>query len=1022
MPVMPTRLLFVLLCLRLSAAAQDAFYTHYQTFGEEAGYKVFERPGAITQDRRGLVWIGSDNGLYAFDGTHFRNYRHQNSDSLSLPGNQVSFLFQDSKGVYWTSVSGQGLYLFDPATGAFRRFHYKNENGFSIHQYIINLPCEAASGIIWFPLPGFGIAAYNRATNEVVPYKICPAGNCGLYMSASWVTAITEDPADSTLWLASNKGLLHFFPRSGRVAVFQKSGAANIYTFLFFDQQQRFWLGTWSDGLVLFNRATTTFTQYKWASSGRAGTRNICTGIGQHSNSQLWVGSIDRSLMLFDIETGTFRTVRGNRAGNDPLMAVSLLQNGQGVLWVANQQTLVRLPAADDFFLQHSLVPAMQQAPEAHGAYSFLRVGDTVYAGIFYGGNLIAYHLKTHGQKRYVLPNKKHLGITTLSKDASNRIWVCGTSGTYLFHPRTGTFSKPHAPAAVPDLFHWPASVILHCADETVWLGTRRGLVWWDAAHDSVRVYGYDSSGQNGLRLNTATNRINALYKDRNGNLWFGNNEHGLACYRHATGTIHYFNSTRHKSYPNGNCISITESADGAILFTLDHKGLYVLKQPFEPTETITDAGSGANFPSDNISQVFKDRDGRYWLFTADGLYAFDFSTSRAMRYGTEDGLVENNLYGFPYQDNEGWMYLGFGDCFQQFDPRRLLANKTNAGMLHLASLKINGKEWPVHPDYLSALSLNYTQANMAFDFGMLSRAQQTTGLQYAYKLDGLEHDWTYTGAKTFGQYNSLAPGHYTLRIKAAGRDGTWLPTQLALPIVIHPPWYNTWWFYSIIGLLCAALLYALHRYRIRTLLRLQQMRTQIASDLHDDIGATLTGISFYSELVKMQLPEQDGVLKNMLDKIGGNARSAVTAMSDAVWVINPANDGLETMAARIKSQALERCGERGIECGFDLHEHTPKKLSMLQRKNVYLIFKEALHNAIKYSGCSRMFIVLHQTEASLCLEVKDDGRGFDKTQVQGLGNGLENMKRRAAEMKASLTIATVPGSGTQVRLHVKIT
>lgn len=349
------------------------------------------------------------------------------------------------------------------------------------------------------------------------------------------------------------------------------------------------------------------------------------------------------------------------------------------------------------------------------------------------------------------------------------------------------------------------------------------------------------------------------------------------------------------------------------------------------------------------------------------------------------------------------------------------MQSQPDVGPPHLAFLKINGTEWPVNPKYLSSLSLNHKQSNIAFDFAALS-SQQTTGLQYAYKLDGLEKDWNYVGSKTSGQYNNLAPGKYRLCLKVANRFGKWSQKEWQLPVIIHPPWYGSWWFYTLVGVFSAALLYSLYRYRIGQILKLQHMRTQIASDLHDDIGSTLTSISFYTEMIKMQLQEKDTALKKLLDKIGSNARNAVSAMSDSVWVINPNNDITQNLMTRMKNHALEICGERNIECNFETVELRQTKLDMLQRKNIYLIYKEALHNAIKYSGCNSIRISFLQTDTELKLSVEDNGKGFDLAKVDGYGNGLDNMKRRAEKIKANFGVETAPGKGTSVILHMKIT
>jgi signal transduction histidine kinase len=209
---------------------------------------------------------------------------------------------------------------------------------------------------------------------------------------------------------------------------------------------------------------------------------------------------------------------------------------------------------------------------------------------------------------------------------------------------------------------------------------------------------------------------------------------------------------------------------------------------------------------------------------------------------------------------------------------------------------------------------------------------------------------------------------------------------------------------------------------QMNQMLKLQQVRLQIASDLHDDMGSTLTSISYYSELVKMHLKEDNALLKPILDKIGNNARNIVNAMSDIVWVINPKNDNTSDLISRMKFNAAEMLGEKNIQYAFKTNDDIEKlKLSMEYRKNLYLIYKEAMNNAVKYSQCSKVEIDFVQSDRQLSLHINDNGKGFDIQNVNE-GNGLINMKRRAEEINAHFEICSAQNKGTHIRLTCKIT
>jgi len=836
---MRKRLLFIFLLLyTLAATAQEPFYIHCQTFDERDGYKVFEKPEFITQDNKGLLWIASDNGLFSFDGSHFKNYRHRRNDSTSVPANRVVYNYQDKAGTYWTAVPGHGLYNFHPQTGTFSRFRYNNQHAFNIHGQRLSLPMETKDGTLWFPLPNYGLARYDRQQNRVTPFKICPPESCGSYYNTSLVTRLAEDPNDGTLWAVSNDGLIHFFPSKGQYTVYRdesrtrdKRILGQVYTALFFDNRQQLWLGSWGFGLKKFNPRTKSFEEYRWTPV-ITGTKNICYGIGQYDANNLWINTIDAGLIVFNTSTHQFRTVRKNGDNSEPLLTQQMVQNSTGVLWLANRKNIIRINPAENFFTFYSLEKMFDKTPTAQGVYSFIRHGNSLFMGVLHDGYLAEYNFRNHRYKIYnPFPNLMR-GVRCLAKDHQGNIWVGGSTGITIFDPNTKSFRKPVPPYNLPRLFGMLTYAIQHDHDGTIWLGTEEGLIHYNPEQKKARRFTYDTVNNKPVSDNKYFAHTYTLYKDSQGNIWFGNAVIGLGCYRRATNEVFFFDKARNKNYPEGNCTSITESTDGSILFAVEFAGLSVLKNPFTRKESISVLNASDGLPSDDISRVFKDKRNNIWLFTANGLCWFDAPTGRIRRFGMEDGLAETIIRSKPYQDEDGNMYLGFGQSFQAFNPQHLLASREHRGFIHLASLQVSGKDWPRDPAYVSSLRLTHKQNNIVFEFAFLS-PNHTPGFHYAYKLDGLEKDWNHTNDKTFGQYNNLSPGRYTLCIRAMNRNGGRDKSEYALSIIIKPPWHGTVWFYSLIGLLAAGVIYALFRYRISRLRHENKLKAEFTKKLH---------------------------------------------------------------------------------------------------------------------------------------------------------------------------------------------
>lgn len=1004
--------------LHFCSPAQSPFYTNYQTFDEKDGYQTFGRPAYITFDKEGLLWIGGDHGLYRFDGTHFKNYRHETGDTNSLPFNLVNFNYQDRHGNYWVAVANFGLYRFFPETGKFKKWRFNNESRFNIHNYQLALPFEDRSGTLWFVVPNFGLARWEGETNRLNPYPICETNSCGTYYSVSWVTAAAEDPADGTFWLGSNDGLVHFFPSSGKFKVFRdvqtKTGSGslsgNIINRVYFDNRHQLWLGTWGRGLKRFDRLTSSFKEYKW-STAVDGSGNICIGIGRYDSTRMWIATVDEGIILFDTKEKMFIPIKKITEKDAVLSPLHMSQRG-AVLWLADARRLIRLDPKDNLFNYHQ---PRQPAEERQKPLSaFLRKGHIFYFGSMYNGHFNEYDFKTNKAKLISLtPAQDDESVYAIREDATGRLWLAAHAGTFLYHPDKRKIERPPTKKFAA-LFQTLCYDILFAKDGTCWLATKNGLLHYDIERDVLTLYPIQKAGSKKSLSNVAT----ILYEDSKGNIWLGGNWGRLGCFRKSTGDIVYMEGLLPRSSVPYNYTSITEADDGAILFVIEYMGLGILKHPFNEKQEFRLVNSADGLPADYIGQVFKDNKNRIWLTTANGLCQYNYNQRHAVTFTTRDGLIANFSEGNLYEDGNGIMYIGFPGSFQTFNPDSLIPPQTLQVRIFISDFFINGKDKHINQHNPGPLRLNYTQNNLHFLFTALSNDLRND-FQYAYKLDGIDYGWVETGSKAEGQYSALPPGDYTLHIKATYKNSNWLPNEWKMRVQILPPWYQTRLFYTAIVLLAASLAYAFYRYRINRLIELQKLRMRIASDLHDDIGSSLSSIAYNSELVKMQMTDKNSTALLLLEKLEQTSRNVITSMSDIVWFISPKNDTSESLLNRLKWVAAQMLSERDIAYSFDQQGSiTSIELPMQQRKNILLIFKEAIHNAIKHAHCTSVHISVMLDRHMLQLIVHDDGRGFANTGNTN-GNGLYNMRIRAKEIEADLQVDSIEGLGTTVTLRI---
>jgi len=275
--------------------------------------------------------------------------------------------------------------------------------------------------------------------------------------------------------------------------------------------------------------------------------------------------------------------------------------------------------------------------------------------------------------------------------------------------------------------------------------------------------------------------------------------------------------------------------------------------------------------------------------------------------------------------------------------------------------------------------------------------------------MDGLDKGWFYAGNQPFAIYRQIPPGTYTFRAKAADSFGTWSENELAITITVLPFFYQTWWFVLLVLAAVAAVIFAISRYRYQRLLEMERMRTRIASDLHDEVGSMLSGLSMQAELLEMDATEKD---RPRIEHIGDISRSAVAKMRDLVWSIDSRRDKLKNLLDRMQEQAtdlFQNCQPERT-CRFELGElPLEKKLAVDIRQHLFLIFKEALNNIIRHSNASEVNVRFGNFNGRFEMSIHDNGDLPQKERVS-TGLGLSNMELRAGKIGAILEVERKEG------------
>jgi len=257
--------------------------------------------------------------------------------------------------------------------------------------------------------------------------------------------------------------------------------------------------------------------------------------------------------------------------------------------------------------------------------------------------------------------------------------------------------------------------------------------------------------------------------------------------------------------------------------------------------------------------------------------------------------------------------------------------------------------------------------------------------------------------------------------VKGSNSDGIWSENAASIRIIINPPFYQTWWFVTLVVIIIVFFIYYLGTIRVKSQLEIEKLKLKIASDLHDNIGAGLTEISILSEVAERSEGQKSSIVKKDLQKISETARQLVDSMSDIVWVVNPQRDSLHDLIVKLKDSYNEFFSSIGISFQVNNIEKSDDiKLPMDYKQNLLLMFKEAINNAIKYSGCKKLKLEAFYKNDIIEIILKDDGAGFNLNEVK-FGNGIKNMENRAKKIKGKLSWKSEVGGGTTVVFSGKL-
>ncbi|MEW6194463.1 MAG: two-component regulator propeller domain-containing protein [Bacteroidota bacterium] len=978
----------------------------------------------VIQTADGYLWIATKDGLNRFDGNNFKVFKHNPNDSLSLPENYIMYLYESKDKTLWVGTWGRGLCKYNPTYESFEKLE-KSSNSY------IQFIDEDKEGNILVGSANNSLYYYNPKSSKIFylkdKYKIP-----GKILDNN-ITSVIEDEKNN-LWISSwTKGILRFNTQTKDYEIFQhnpgnKNSISNNAVWLLVKDNNNSMIICTDSGLDKIDLGTKKIISNPYIPKDRY--RDFYGSIRQltkDSKGKIWIGTYNyQGLYLLEKnDSNNLQLIHLRNEEDDPNSLLCdrirwIYEDKIGNIWLGTEDGLGKL-ASTKSFTQHRYMPLRKNSLGGRVVSNIIEGKDNLLWIGYNGNGFDGYNLKTGIITHYKNdPNNRNSlfanDVITLYEDKEGILWI-GTNdgGLNRFDKRTKSFKHyvfdPTNQYGIRT--NW-VQQILETHDGTFLIGTNDALQIFD--REKEKFYPFKPVlSSNSIKF-PDTVSINALYEDSKNNLWIGTWLNGLYRYDPDSKMLYNFLPDRKEySITSNKITSIIEDSKGFIWLGTHSGGVNKFDKKENKFYHFTTLNG---LPNDVVFGILEDEKDNLWISTMNGLVRYNPNTGNYRVYDKNDGIVNNqfNWHAY-YKSKNGKMYFGGIDGFVSFNPDSITIDQ-NAPTVILTSFKVFDIETPLRHSLSTTkeIVLEHYQNFFSIEFIALDLFPESKH-KYMYMLEGIDPVWVQAGNRTTAFYTDIKYGEYKFLVKAANADGYW-GNPILLKIIIKPSWWNTLWFKIIAVLFLISAGFAIYKYRMNQLLQIERIRLNIASDLHDEVGSNLSSISVDSQSL-ISSNSITNTEKELSTNISKTAKVTIESFRDIIWFINPKNDLNENFIFRIKETAAKILSN--INWDIFIQDDINLEIFNLEiRRNIFLLFKEAITNVIRHADANKCTIELLSDQKYFILRIKDNGKGFDIDNASE-NFGLINMKRRAGKIHADLLIKSEVNIGTTIELRIQL-
>lgn len=942
----------------------------------------------ITEDRFGFIWIATQDGLNRFNGKRFLVF-NKNSEQ-KIAGNDVTDIVADHQNdLIWVSTALGGINAIDTRTLRIKTtFLVNSDAAANMNDWIV---CMAlVNNELWIGTDN-GMFIYDTRQNKITRQLETPS-QIGQRKTARFNKLIVHD--DQTVFALVNNTTVAEYSIAEKklLSSYSVQKGDQVINDIAFFQQDTILAATNSGLISLYSHVSGAKKEIVPVQSSMTSLfplSNIhCINI---SKNTLWLAT-EEGLFKTDPAAGSLIRIKSASEPKGTSFAWEgfinqLFTDSHNELWISATHGIMVSDGLNSPFTSHTSLNnetlridhPFSVADNPNGY--FLNTDD---------GLIICDRSFTSGKKFFP-------GVSFYSCIPMNDVFLLLTSvGLKVF--KAGALTDV-------DRYFSELNIIrsekigpwIQLGDSVILLAGYAGQGIWKWNHIKKTVSPVS------IKDPSQTQQVNAFYPDTQGSIL-------ILC---VSNIYRYFplsgklSAIQLKKIPKDVILYDIIRKNNSYLVGTYGDGMLVFDSSFNLIKQIERTDGLTN---NNIYNFYDLGNDKILAATNFGISVINSKDHSIRSYFEKDGLASNSLeYNFHINSSSQKIFLPSINGVTMVSPDHFSKNPVRASVyFEKVSIKTNSSVRDTINTSLQKIVVpnNFLQVTVSFTGLDYTHSDH---LKYFYRIRELADEWVNNEEEDFISLISMSPGTYHLQVKVVNDDGVESEIK-ELILVFRPKWHQTWWFKLLVVLIMITCGYLLYLIRINQFKKEKKIRSKLASDLHDDLGSTMNSVKVYTNLAMME--NQPG---KYLPLIKDGTQEAITGIRDIIWVLDDRKDSIEDLLSRINVFASPLCDANDTKYKQELADNArDHKLTQEERRNLYMMMKEAINNAIKYSGCKNLLITIAVTKGKPGIQIKDDGKGFDTTK-QGEGNGLKNMQRRAKEIKYLATINSSPGNGTTI-------